>query len=343
MDALDTEYYDYHLPNDKIAIEPKSNRANSKMMYVESSNLHHMNFNQLNNILESGDLLILNNTRVIPARLLLEKESGGKIEILYYQDINQNQFEVIFKSSRRPLNGSILQYKKKYFFKVIDSKENKLVLDNLCDENIRKILEVCGEMPLPKYIKRPVNEKDKEMYQTVYAKVSGSVAAPTAGLHFTKDLIDRLIKKGVIIDYCTLDISYNTFKPIKTNLINDHNIGSEKFSISRSVLDRVIETKKNSKRVVAVGTTVTRVLEYCFTKNITNDYQGEVDLYITPGYKFKAINGLITNFHLPKSTLLLLVSSFINHDHLMALYKSAIDNDYKFYSYGDSMFIDKKL
>ena len=204
-------------------------------------------------------------------------------------------------------------------------------------------MEIYGEVPLPKYIRRPVDRKDKKMYQTVYAKVSGSVAAPTAGLHFTKDLIDRLIKKGVIIDYCTLNISYNTFKPIKTNLISDHDIGSEKFSISKSVLDRVIKAKKNKKRVVAVGTTVTRVLEYCFTQNITNDFQGEVDLYITPGYKFKAINGLITNFHLPRSTLLLLVSSFIEYNFLMTLYQSAIDNDYKFYSYGDSMFIDKKL
>ena len=176
-----------------------------------------------------------------------------------------------------------------------------------------------------------------------YLNPGGSVK-DRAALALIKDAQEKkLISKGIDVDYCTLNISYNTFRPIKTNRINDHNIGSEKFKISKSVIDKIIEAKKLNKRVVAVGTTVTRVLEYCFTKKIQNDYEGEVDLYITPGYNFKAINCLITNYHLPKSTLLLLVSSFIDFNYLMTLYKSAIENDYKFYSYGDSMFIDKML
>ncbi len=343
MDSQDTEYYNYYLPSDRIATKPKSNRANSKMMYVTESDIQHMNFSQLDQILEPGDVIILNNTRVIPARIILEKESGGNVEILYSFDINENSFEAIFKSSRRPVIGTILNFKKKFFFKVKGTEDNKIFLHNLSDKSIHEILETHGEIPLPKYIKRPANDEDKKTYQTVYAQVNGSVAAPTAGLHFTKDLIEKLISRGVDVDYCTLNISYNTFKPIKTSRINDHNIGSEKFRISKSVIDKIINAKKYNKRVVAVGTTVTRVLEYCFTKKIYSDYQGEVDLYITPGYNFKAINCLITNYHLPKSTLLLLVSSFINFNYLKALYKSAIENNYKFYSYGDSMFIDKKL
>ena len=343
MDSQDTEYYDYHLPSDRIATKPKSNRADSKMMYVTKTNVQHTNFKQLDQILEAGDLLILNNTRVIPARIILEKESGGKVEILYLSDVNERCFEAIFKSSRRPAIGIILNFKKKFFFKVDNIMNNKIFLQNLSDKSIHEILETHGEMPLPNYIKRPANIEDKKTYQTVYAQVNGSVAAPTAGLHFTKDLIKKLISKGIDVDYCTLNISYNTFRPIKTNRINDHNIGSEKFKISKSVIDKIIEAKKLNKRVIAVGTTVTRVLEYCFTKKIQNDYEGEVDLYITPGYNFKAINCLITNYHLPKSTLLLLVSSFIDFNYLMTLYKSAIENDYKFYSYGDSMFIDKML
>ena len=343
MDSQDTEYYDYHLPNERIATKPKINRADSKMMYVTGSNIQHMNFSQLDQILDPGDTLILNNTRVIPARINLQKESGGRVEILYSCDIDKKRFEAIFKSSRRPVIGTILNFKKIFFFRVINLNNNKITLDNLSDKSIQNILEIYGEIPLPNYIKRPVSDEDKRTYQTVYAQVNGSVAAPTAGLHFTKDLIKKLISRGIKIDYCTLNISYNTFKSIKTERINDHDIGSEKFMISKSVIDNVIEAKKKNKRVIAVGTTVTRVLEYCFTKKIFSDYEGEVDLYITPGYSFKAINCLITNYHLPKSTLLLLVSSFVDFDYLKTLYKSAIKNNYMFYSYGDSMFIDKKL
>ncbi len=343
MDSQDTEYYDYYLPSERIATKPKLNRADSKMMYVTESSMLHTNFSQLDEILDPGDVLILNNTRVIPARIILEKESGGKVEILYTCDVSENSFEAIFKSSRRPIIGTILNYRKKFFFKVNYIEDNKIILHNLSHKNMQEILKTHGEIPLPNYIKRPANDQDKKTYQTVYAQVDGSVAAPTAGLHFTKDLINRLISKGIDVDYCTLSISYNTFKPIKSDRINDHNIGSEKFIISKSVINKVIKAKKYNKRVIAVGTTVTRVLEYCFTKKIFSDYQGEVDLYITPGYNFKAINCLITNYHLPKSTLLLLVSSFINFNYLKSLYESAIENDYKFYSYGDSMFIDKML
>ena len=342
MDITDTEYYNYDLPKSSIALEPRRNRSDSKLMYIRSAAIKHKHFLDLEHILNPGDLLILNDTRVIPARLLLEKETGGKVEILFNKIIKENIFESIYKSSRKPTKSSILNFKKQFFFKVKDIFMNKLVLENKISKDILKILEEYGEIPLPKYIKRPVTKNDAEMYQTVFAKNNGSVAAPTAGLHFTDSLIKKLESKGICIDYITLNISYNTFKPIETDKICQHNIGSEKFFIKKNVIENITDTKKRKKRVVAVGTTVTRVLEHCFTQKITYDYEGDANLFITPGYEFKVIDGLITNFHLPKSSLLLLVSAYVDFKILMKYYSLAIDNNYKFYSYGDSMFIDKK-
>ena len=196
-----------------------------------------------------------------------------------------------------------------------------------------------GEVPLPKYIKRKTNAKDIERYQTVYAKHTGSVAAPTAGLHFTEEILSKLQAKGVVIDYCTLHVTYNTFKPITVDNYNDHQIGSELCNIKESLITKIKSTKSQSRNVYTVGTTATRAVENYASKSYVGDFSGEADLYITPGYKFKIIDGLITNFHLPQSTLLLLVASLLGRDKLLELYDIAIKNNYRFYSYGDSMFI----
>jgi S-adenosylmethionine:tRNA ribosyltransferase-isomerase len=196
-----------------------------------------------------------------------------------------------------------------------------------------------GEVPLPKYIKRKATKDDVERYQTTYAQHQGSVAAPTAGLHFTENIIHKLKEKGVLIQYLTLHVTYNTFKPLSSDDYSEHEIGSEYCQIKDSLMKTIKKVKSSNKKIIAVGTTATRALENYATKGITGDYEGEADLYITPGYNFKIIDGLITNFHLPQSTLLLLVASLIGREKLLELYKQAIDNNYRFYSYGDSMLI----
>jgi S-adenosylmethionine:tRNA ribosyltransferase-isomerase len=196
-----------------------------------------------------------------------------------------------------------------------------------------------GEVPLPKYIKRKVTKDDIKRYQTTYAQHQGSVAAPTAGLHFTKNIIDQLKLKGIFVEYLTLHVTYNTFKPLNSDDYSTHEIGSEYCRIKDSLMKTIKQVKYNHKKVIAVGTTTTRALENYATQGLTGNYEGEADLYITPGYKFKIIDGLITNFHLPQSTLLLLVASLIGRKKLLELYKHAIENNYRFYSYGDSMFI----
>jgi S-adenosylmethionine:tRNA ribosyltransferase-isomerase len=325
-----------------VAKEPIDNRSNSKLLHFNANKemLTDSKFFSLIEILNAGDLLILNNTKVIPARLYLTKETGGRIELLFNKRINDREFEVIYTSSRPPKTKTFLDFKNKYKFYINDIKKNYLILKNMSNKDIYEIFDEIGEIPLPKYIKRPASGNDIKKYQTTYAIHGGSVAAPTAGLHFTKEMIKKLLKKGVIIEYLTLHISYNTFKPIMDDDYLNHDIGYEYFEINKSIFDEIKKAKKKNKRVIAVGTTVTRVLEYCHLNNIDCTYKGETNLFIYPGHDFKSINCLITNFHLPKSSLLLLVCSFIGRERILNLYQHAINNKYRFYSYGDSMFLE---
>ena len=342
MSYPDLNDFDFNLPKNLIATEPKKDRSSSRLMFYNcnSYDTQHLNFNKLPDILEEGDVLILNNTKVLPARMNLLKKTGGKIEVLFQEEISETEFVGIFGSSRTPqINTKI--YIDDYEFTIKNIKNNKITLINLNKKNIIEILNECGEMPLPKYIKRPVSSDDEHNYQTVYAKQYGSVAAPTAGLHFTKDLLRTLKKRKIKVEFITLHISYNTFKPIEDHDYTKHDIGFEKFNIEKSVFDTINQAKKNKKRIIAVGTTVTRVLEHCYSENINHSTSSKTDLFIYPGYKFKIINGLITNFHLPKSSLFLLTTSFLGIDKSLTLYQDAINNRYRFYSYGDSMFIDK--
>ncbi len=334
--------YDYDLPDDLIASSPLDERSDSRLLHYNLKESHYddQKFPKLLDILDKGDLLIMNNTKVIPARINLYKDSGGKIEILFNRRINQDSIEVIFSSSRRPIVNSYLIIDNKKLFKVLDINKKCLVLLKLSDNNIFSIFKKYGEIPLPKYIKRPPLDSDKDKYQTVYAEHNGSVAAPTAGLHFTKDMIDRILDAGVIIKYLTLHISYNTFKPILVEDYLQHDIGEEYIKIDQDIFTAIDIAKKNGSRIVSVGTTVTRSLEFCYTNNIKDSYEGLVNTFIYPGYKFKAINCLITNFHLPKSSLLLLVCAFGGRKNIIDAYNYAIKNHYRFYSYGDSMFLE---
>ena len=333
------KFFDYNLPSNLIAENPRSKREQAKLMIYDQGldTLNHSIFSNLDEYLTKGDLIILNDTRVLPGRLFLKKESGGTVEILFHKLINQHSFVCIFKSSRKVVMHSKLFFDDDNFF-IVDNIENNFITLSSKNDPM-DIFVKFGEVPLPKYIKRKTNAKDIERYQTVYAKHTGSVAAPTAGLHFTEEILSKLQAKGVVIDYCTLHVTYNTFKPITVDNYNDHQIGSELCNIKESLITKIKSTKSQSRNVYTVGTTATRAVENYASKSYVGDFSGEADLYITPGYKFKIIDGLITNFHLPQSTLLLLVASIIGRDKLLELYDIAIKNNYRFYSYGDSMFI----
>ena len=337
--------YNYNLPNEQIAKKPLNRRECSKLLHIDLVNkkTNERQFSNLLEILNMGDLLILNDTRVIPARIHMIKETGGKIEVLFHKKLTNTKCEVIFSSSRSPKINSLLKIAENSVFKILKIKGNNLILECKCSDNIFEIFEEHGEVPLPKYIKRPVTDDDKDQYQTVYAKLNGSVAAPTAGLHFTDDMIDNLIKKGVNIEFVTLHISYNTFKPISCDSFIDHDIGSEYIKINKDLFDLIEKTKCSGKRTIAVGTTVTRAIEFCYTNNIKKSYEGPADLFIYPGYKFMAINCMITNFHLPKSSLLLLVCAFAGKDIILEAYNFAVRRKYRFYSFGDSMFLENNL
>ena len=301
--------FNYNLPTDRIASKPLDIRSESKLMNYKLINGTHSDnkFSDIFKILKKGDLLIMNNTKVIPARMHLNKETGGKIEILFDTLLEKNNFKVIFSASSPPKIGSKLHFNKEEYFEVHGIQQNYLILKNKSKKSIFKIFEDLGEVPLPKYIKRPPSDLDGNKYQTVYAEHNGSVAAPTAGLHFTKEIIQRLLESGIKIKFLTLHITYNTFKPISHDDYTKHDIGKEYFNIDKSVFEEIDIAKKTKKRIIAVGTTVARSLEYCLLNKINSSYEGYVDLFIYPGHEFKAINTLLTNFHLPKSSLLLLV------------------------------------
>lgn len=331
--------FDYDLPTALIADSPRAKREHAKLMIYNHGldDVRHSTFSNLDEYLDEGDLIILNDTKVLPGRLLLKKESGGIVEILFHKIIDKFSFMCIFKSSRKISIKSKLFIDEEKYFVVKDVSKNFITLLSKYDP--MSIFAQYGEVPLPKYIKRKTTKEDVERYQTVYARQLGSVAAPTAGLHFTNKILSKLKEKGVLIDYLTLHVTYNTFKPVTVNDYNDHEIGAELCNIRSDLISKIKSTKLNNKKVYAVGTTATRALENYASKLYKGDFYGEADLYIRPGYEFKIIDGIITNFHLPQSTLLLLVSSLIGREKLLNLYNLAIRNSYRFYSYGDSMFI----
>ena len=331
--------FNYYLPERLVALNPRPKREQAKLMVFDKStqSLEHSVFSELSHYLNEGDMIVLNDTKVIPGRLFLKKETGGIVEVLYHKTIDENTIVCIFKSSRKLAIDSKLHINKHNYFIVRSIHKNYVTL--FCSEKAMSFFMSYGEVPLPKYIKRKATQEDIDRYQTTYAKNSGSVAAPTAGLHFTKNLLDNIKQKGVHIEYLTLHVTYNTFKPITKDDYMSHQIGSEYCSISDDLISKIYSIKNNQKNVIAVGTTVTRALENYAAKSIKGSFSGEADLYITPGYQFKIIDGLITNFHLPQSSLMLLVAAFIGKANIINLYEKAIEKNYHFYSYGDSMFI----
>ncbi|HIE59687.1 MAG TPA: tRNA preQ1(34) S-adenosylmethionine ribosyltransferase-isomerase QueA [Persephonella sp.] len=330
--------YDYELPKHLIAKYPVEPRDSCKLMVLnrKTKTIEHRIFRDLGDYLEEGDLLVLNDTKVIPARLKGKKETGANIEIFLLRPFSENLWEVLIKNIKRLKEGQEVIIAKDFKVKLVEKyKEGKAKVE-LIGNNIKHLIEKYGHIPLPPYIEREDEEKDKNYYQTVFAKKEGAVASPTAGLHFTEELLKKLEKKGVNKAFCTLHVGLGTFRPIQTEDITKHKMHEEFYQIPDETLKLIEETKQKGKKVVAVGTTVVRTLE---TYAQTGKKEGFSDIFIYPPYEFKMVDALITNFHLPKSTLILLVSAFANRDFILKAYKIAVEKQYRFFSYGDAMLI----
>ena len=335
-------YFD--LPEELIEQEPMKERQMSKLMVLdkESGDVTHKIFKDIVDYIEEGDCLVLNDTRVIPARLLGKKEdTGGKIEFVLLKRKSADIWEVILKPARKAKIGTRFSFGEgnliAEIIEILD--DGKRLVRFEYDGIFEKILDEVGNMPLPPYITKRLD--DKERYQTVYSKNKGSAAAPTAGLHLTLELLEELKNRGVKIVYTTLHVGLGTFRPVKTNNILEHKMHSEYFNISKEACDIINETKKNGKKVFAVGTTSSRVLETATNEQgVIVPTSGETSIFIYPGYKFKMVDSLITNFHLPESTLLMLVSAMAGRENILKAYKEAIEEKYRFFSFGDAMLIN---
>ena len=340
---MKVEDFDYYLPEELIAQTPLKKRDESRLLVLDkkTGEIEHKKFYDIIDYLEPGDTLVLNDTKVLPARLIGEKaETGAVIEILLLKNIEKDEWETLAKPARRIKKGTIVNFGngklKAKCTKVLDDgvRHFELIYDGI----LMEILEELGTMPLPPYIHEKL--EDQSLYQTVYAKEIGSAAAPTAGLHFTKELLKRIEKKGINIAYITLHVGLGTFRPVSVERVEDYEMHSEFYSMSKEVAELLNNTRKNGKRIIAVGTTSTRTLETITSKyNEFRECHGWTNIFIYPGYEFKGIDALITNFHLPKSTLVMLVSALAGRENIMHAYKIAVDKKYRFFSFGDAMFI----
>lgn len=336
--------FDFYLPEELIAQHPLEKRDESRLMVVDrkSGNIQHKIFKNIIERLSDGDCLVLNNTRVLPARLIGEKEgTGGRMEFLLLKRIDKNLWETLVKPGKRAKIGSRFVFgggELKAEVKEI-GEEGSRVVEFQYDGIFEEVLDRLGQMPLPPYITEKL--EDKERYQTVYSKEVGSAAAPTAGLHFTEELLSKIKEKGVKIAFVTLHVGLGTFRPVKVENIEEHHMHSEYYTISKETVDMINSTKENGGRVIAVGTTSCRTLETIADNNgRLKEQSGWTDIFMYPGYKFKIVDALITNFHLPQSTLLMLVSAFSSREIIMNAYLEAVKERYRFFSFGDAMFLE---
>ena len=352
--------FQFDLPEHLIAYAPCEKRTDSRLLVInpEKKSINHHQFNELTDFLKPDDCLIFNNTKVIPARLFGKRESGGKVEVLIERVIgsiltadetsveNRNVKQSCLaqvRASNSPKAGVKVLIAEDFELEVIGRQDSFYVLENRSESDLMLLIEKYGDMPLPPYIQRKAELEDKERYQTVYAKERGAVAAPTAGLHFDEALLKKIKDKGIKHDFVTLHVGAGTFLPLRVDDIKEHKMHSEWFSVPESVVDLVKQTKKNGGRVIAVGTTSVRCLESASLSGELSSTQGETDIFIYPGYEFKSVDGLITNFHLSESTLMMLVSTFAGKEFIKTAYQEAIQNEYRFFSYGDSMLIENRI
>jgi S-adenosylmethionine:tRNA ribosyltransferase-isomerase len=341
---MKTQDFDFYLPSQLIAQHPAQERTASRMLCLDgnSGNLTDKMFLDFPAACNKGDLLIFNDTRVIKARLFGQKHSGGNVEVLIERVINQQVAYAHVRASRSPKIGSRMRLSDAFDVEVTARHDDLFELHFLSDVSVFDLLEQHGALPLPPYITHTATDDDEERYQTVFSKHLGAVAAPTAGLHFTEALLEQLQKKGVNIAYVTLHVGAGTFQPVRVDNIAEHKMHSELFSIPQSTVDSIKKTKLHGGRVTAIGTTALRALESAAQHGDLEAGDGDTDIFITPGYEFKVVDRLFTNFHLPKSTLLMLVSAFAGIDNIKKAYAHAITKEYRFFSYGDAMLIEKQ-
>lgn len=334
---------DFHfdLPDELIARYPLKERSASRLLCLDgpTGELGHRVFSDLPSMLRPGDLLVFNDTRVIPARLFGKKETGGQVEVLVERVTGEHEMLAHVRASKALKPGQRVLLEDGSALQMTGRNDALFQLQTESGEPVLEVLERIGHMPLPPYVDRPDETTDRERYQTVYAREAGAVAAPTAGLHFDEPLLETLAAAGIESTFVTLHVGAGTFQPVRVDRIEDHTMHSEIVKVSQQTVDAVERTRARGGRVVAVGTTSVRSLESASRDGRLVPFQGETDIFIYPGYRFQAVDALITNFHLPESTLIMLVSAFAGYDHVMAAYREAVSERYRFFSYGDAMFI----
>ncbi len=346
--------YDFELPETLIAQTPVAGRDNSRLLLLrrDSGDISHRHFSEFCDVLVPGDVLVVNDTRVVPARLVGRKKSGGRVEVLIldYARAMENaratgvvSCDCLVKTARRLQPGARVYFGEDVSAEIGENRDGVFSVTFFFEGDFGGVLDEIGSVPLPPYIKREENSargEDKTAYQTVYAAQKGAAAAPTAGLHFTRPLLDRIESGGVMIAPVTLHVGYGTFRPVKVSDIREHRMHSEDFSVPEATAETINRAKAEGRRVVAVGTTCVRTLEYAVNaQGRITPGRGECDLFVYPGYRFKVVDAMLTNFHLPRSTLIMLVAAFAGRERILAAYREAIDREYRFFSYGDAMLI----
>ncbi len=341
--------FSFQLPNELIARHPMAERSASRLLSLDGQTgaLQHLSFTDIVDLINADDLLIFNDTRVIPARMFGEKETGGKIEVLVERVLDDKSFLAHVRSSKSPKPGCKLRLENRVDALMVARHGPLFEIQIEHEKNVFAVLDDIGHMPLPPYIDRPDEDSDKERYQTVYNKNPGAVAAPTAGLHFDQKILDQLQAKGADFAFVTLHVGAGTFQPVKVDNILEHQMHSEYAQVSQEVVDKITATRKKGGRVIAVGTTSVRSIESAAQASLAQGkalapYFSETDIFIYPGYEFQLVDAMVTNFHLPESTLLMLVSAFAGKENIDNAYKEAINEKYRFFSYGDAMFLTKQ-
>ena len=336
-----TDDFTFELPDHLIAQHPPKQRGASRLLYLQDADCAHRMFAELPTILREHDLLVLNNTRVIKARLHGQKESGGQIEVMVERILNEHEALAQIRASKTPKQGGRLLLANHIAATVLGREGEFFHLRFEGETSVAALLERYGQLPLPPYITHSADEEDEERYQTVYATQAGAVAAPTAGLHFDTAMLDTLEKHGIKAAYITLHVGAGTFQPVRVDEVKDHVMHSERYVIQQDTIEAIKQARARGGRIIAVGTTSLRALESAARNGALQAGEGETDIFITPGYQFKVVDVLLTNFHLPKSTLLMLVCAFGGMGRMLAAYRNAVDNEYRFFSYGDAMLIER--
>lgn len=334
--------FDFTLPESLIAKQPLAKRDASRLLVLSSHTLQDQYIPDLVGLVQQGDIWVINDTKVIPARLIGKKESGGKVEILLLEPLGQDHIWSAWGKSNKPLSEGLIIHFSDTFSGQIIKRNGKNIEIKLMADDVGAAIESHGHMPLPPYINRPDSEEDKQRYQTVFAQHKGAVAAPTAGLHLTPELMANMENAGATFVHVTLHVGPGTFQPIQVDNTDDHIMHEEAYIISQQASDTINQAKQAGKRIVAVGTTSLRTLEAASQSGALQAGSGRTDIFITPSYQFKMTDALLTNFHLPKSTLLMLVSALAGQENIKQAYQHAIQHQYRFYSYGDAMFIPKQ-